>query len=239
MQGCWELSGCDPGRFGGCPSRLSGKSFWHYQDGSSRCPWGRQDGSAGQLLEEHLAQVGRLLGEARAGSEIAHQRLLEEYGWHVARLARPFFLPGAEREDLLQEGMTGLVQAIQTYDASFGRPFLDHATLWIRNAILRAVRAATRKKHQMLSRAGELQPGEPALGAAPDPTDSVDLRLMVCELVERLRLSLTDLEYSSLMGRLSGYTLKEIGAEKNVSPKQVENALFRARQKARRAVEAS
>lgn len=238
MRSCWEIANC--GRdSSSCSVKQAGRSVWHHADGSGRCPWALAGGSAQAVQAAHEQELEALLEPARLGDEAAHKALVEEYGWHVARLARPFFLPGAEKEDLLQEGMMGLVQAIQTFDPSYGRSFLDHATLWIRNALLRAVRAATRKKHQMLSQAAQLVEFDQSATGTWDPTSMVDLRMAVEDLVGRLRNSLTELEYTSLMGRISGYTVKEIGAGQNVSVKQVENALFRARQKARRALEAS
>ena len=239
MRSCWEISNCSREVSSTCPSRQSGRSFWHHPEGSGRCPWAQAGGCARRVVEAHERELQLLLGPARAGDEAAHHELVQEYGWHVARLARPFFLPGAEKEDLLQEGMMGLVQAIQTFDPSYGRSFFDHATLWVRNALLRAVRAATRKKHQMLSQAAQLVEFDPASGGTWDPTSMVDLRMAVEDLVGKLRQNLTELEYTSLMGRISGYSVKEIGEGQNVSVKQVENALFRARQKARRALEAS
>lgn len=238
MRPCWEVANCSREHLAGCPSKRSGRSFWHHAEIGERCPWSRAGGCSRSLVQAHERELISLLERARGGDEASHKKLVDEYGWHVARLARPFFLPGAEKEDLLQEGMMGLVQAIQTFDRSYGRTFLDHATLCIRNALLRAVRTATRKKHQMLSQASQLAELDPATGGTWDPTSLVDLRMAVEDLVTKLRGSLTELEYTSLMGRISGYSVKEIGDGQNVSVKQVENALFRARQKARRALQA-
>lgn len=165
-------------------------------------------------------------------SNLQNDNLVNEYTPRVRQLARRFFLQGADREDLIQEGMLGLAHAIKTYRPEVGKDFADYASMCIRNALLRAVRTSTRKKHLVLSQAGAYDEVSPARNSL-DPSRHVVSRMTLTDVLGKLRKSLSSSEYDSLVSRASGCTLDEIGARQKVTNKQVENALFRARRKAR------
>ena len=184
------------------------------------------------ILEQSPVEL-ELLTRAGQGCRVASTQLIQTYGHHVRRLAGRFFLPGAEREDLMQEGYSGLLTAIQTYDSRYGRSFLDYATMCIRNSLVRAVRGATRKKALMLTKAGELQEDMPLRSRQDKTEESAIARAMVTYLKKALPQKLSRLELDALTRRAVGASVDEICLINNVSGKQVENALFRARQKTR------
>lgn len=165
----------------------------------------------------------------------AFERLLDEYAGLLRRLSRHFFLPGAEQEDLLQEARVGLWEAWQSFDPSFGRPLAEHLAVNVRNKMIQAVRRATRKKHGLLSQAHSLDllPHEPE---APEVVEDIVLHESLSRLSTLLRQSLSELERSLLRARLEGISIAEVARHRGVSSKQAENALFRARQKARHAL---
>lgn len=82
---------------------------------------------------------------ALAGDTAAEEELIERYAKLVRVCARPYFLAGGDSEDLMQEGMLGLLSAIRNYDESGGASFRTFAEICIRNRVLEAVKAASRK----------------------------------------------------------------------------------------------
>ena len=88
---------------------------------------------------------------ARAKEEAwAQERLLERYKPLVRAQAASYYLPGADAEDLVQEGMIGLFRAIQDFDPAKGA-FGSFAKLCVQRQVISAVKASTRQKHQLLN----------------------------------------------------------------------------------------
>ena len=88
---------------------------------------------------------------AAKGDASAEEELIERYARTVRVCARPYFLAGGDSEDLIQEGMLGLLSAIRRFDESSGASFKTYAETCIRNRVLEAVKAASRKKHGPLN----------------------------------------------------------------------------------------
>lgn len=174
-----------------------------------------------------------LVTRAQAGCSFSVDTLVCTYQRVVRRMASRFFLPGADREDIVQEGMVGLALAIRTYEPRFGRTFHDFATMCVRNALIRAVRGATRKKHQVLNGAADLD-GVCNVAESTEQTDEAVLqRMCLRQLWSDLAKRLSELELDALRRRMEGESAEDIARRYALSLKQVENALFRARQKAR------
>jgi RNA polymerase sporulation-specific sigma factor len=177
-----------------------------------------------------------LLDRARRQEPAAIDELMAGYGWLVEHISRGYFLPGAEREDLLQEGRLGLWEAVCSFDAAYGRPLGVHIAMQVRNRILQAVRTATRKKHSLLSEATPLE----GLQSPPGSEDGEPTVVLTEDLVRRLshhlHERLSGLELSALASRLGAGSVEDVARRQQVSSRQVENALFRARQKARQAL---
>lgn len=180
-------------------------------------------------LGEKLEQL--VLG-ASGGCQVSWNSLVEAYRRLVIKLASRYFLPGAEREDLVQEGMLGLAYAVRSFDADFGTRFHDYAVMCVHNSLVRAVRQATRKKQMLLSQAGSLEESLNATKQYGLEGEVVE-RLEVQALWRALTPVLSHLEQEVLRQRLCGCSAEEIARCANLSVKQVENALFRSRQKAR------
>lgn len=191
---------------------------------------------ATRCLDELCVQQLDLLDRVRRQEPAAIDELMAGYGWLVEHLSRGYFLPGAEREDLLQEGRLGLWEAVCSFDPAYGRPLGDHIAMQVRNRLLQAVRKATRKKHALLSESSSLEGLQ-----TPPGSEHGDLTLALVEDLVRnlshdLHEQLSSLELSALVSRLRGDSLKDLARCQEVSPRQAENALFRARHKTRQAL---
>ena len=92
-----------------------------------------------------------LIALSREGNALADEVLCERYKNLVRIKSRPYFLIGADREDLLQEGMIGLYKAVRDYAPGHDMSFRSFAELCIVRQIITAIKQATRKKHAPLN----------------------------------------------------------------------------------------
>lgn len=180
-------------------------------------------------------------------------QLIELHRPLALALARDFFLPGADRDDVEAEAMFGLWKAIRDYRADGGASFKTFAKLCIRRQLGTAVKAARRGKHEPLTyaaRAIENADGETidvldlVADEAADPARIVEAREEAFALLRAIETELSPLERRCLVAFANGRSLLEIADELGLAarprpqgrylvmhPKAVDNALQRARRK--------
>ncbi|MBS2034029.1 sigma-70 family RNA polymerase sigma factor [bacterium] len=173
-----------------------------------------------------------LVARAQAGCNDSTNQIVQSYQRLVHKMSQRFFLPGADRQDVVQEAMVGLAHAIRSFDTSFERKFFDYAVMCIRNSLVRAIRGANRKKQQILNQAGEMTELTP-VPTVSGVDETVLNRMALQETLRVLASKLSPLEIEVLRKRLAGEVAEEMAVSLNLSIKQIENALFRARQKSR------
>ncbi len=88
---------------------------------------------------------------AQSGSDVAIDALLTRYRHYARAKARTYFLAGADKEDIVQEGMIGLYKAIRDFEPEHNTAFRAFAELCITRQIITAIKTATRQKHQPLN----------------------------------------------------------------------------------------
>lgn len=182
--------------------------------------------------EELLA----LAAERQSGAEEA---LAERYARLVRACARPFFLHGGDSEDLIQEGMLGLLSAIREYDAAKGASFKTYAETCIRNRIQSAIRSAARKKHAPLNDGIPLDdeilsdeshsPGASYYQRSPE--EQVLARETEKEFISAYSRRLSKLELQVLNLYLDGLSYQEMADALGRDTKAVDNAVQRIRRK--------
>ncbi len=182
---------------------------------------------------------------AAGGSEAAADLLLARYKDTVRIKARLYYILGADRDDVVQEGMIGLFKAIESYDPSRGASFRTYAELCISRRILTAVRSAGRKKNSPLNDALSLDTpvydadDSPTLGeslsagSAGDPEADFIFRELSENLLSEDSRLLSPLERQVLALLLEGMDYRSIAAGLGKSPKQTDNAIQRIRTKLR------
>ena len=179
---------------------------------------------------------------AVSGDRVAEEALVIRYNRLVRICARPYFLAGGDSEDLIQEGMVGLLAAIREYDPSKAAAFRTYAEVCIKNRLRSAVKAAARDKHTPLNNSVPFEPplfdgkGEQYAYHAPvrqleDPEEIFLSRESFRERMEALMGQLSGFEASVLRLYLNGLSYSEIAAEVKKSPKSVDNAVQRIRRK--------
>ena len=177
---------------------------------------------------------------ARQGSREAEEVLITRYHRLVRRLARPLYLAGGEQEDLIQEGMIGLVQGVREYDGEKSASFHTYAEICIRSRLLSAVRAAARHKHSPLNQSVPLEipffenPSSLSAWAQENPEDLIISRERVRDTLRGVRGQLSEFEAKILGYYLDGLTIREMAEAVSRSPKSVDNAVQRIRRKVAR-----
>lgn len=167
----------------------------------------------------------------------AEEKLVRKYGRLVRICARPYFLVGGDSEDLIQEGMLGLLSAVRHYDPTREVPFLVYAESCIRKRLYDAIKTASRAKRMPLNNYISFESPQFDETVAftayfqRDPEDIVIARECTDEIKRRLYDSLSKLEKEILTLYLEGMSYKEMSERVNKSAKSVDNAVQRIRQK--------
>lgn len=186
-----------------------------------------------QLTDEQLCAMA-----AQESSE-AEQLLVSRYSRLVRICARPLFLAGGDSEDLIQEGMVGLIKGIRTYDQSRQALFRTYAEICIRSQLVSAVRRAARDKHSPLNNYISFEtPLFDTAGFVSDQKDNPEEVLIGKEeWKERLRAlkdQLSGFEAEILQQYLNGLSYSDIAQRTGRSQKSVDNAVQRIRRKVAR-----
>ena len=152
------------------------------------------------------------------------------------------FLAGGDNDDLIQEGMLGLLSAIREFRSDRGARFRTFAELCVRRRIISVVRAAAGGKHSPLNDYVSLDPSlflahqdftffGTAYHQQRNPEDVVIHEENLSTLEEAIRKGLTGLEAQVLACYLHGLSYAEIAEEVQRSTKSVDNAVQRIRRK--------
>ncbi len=185
---------------------------------------------------EHMTdeELCRLSGE---GSRQAEEILVARYHRLVRSCSRPYFLAGGDSEDLLQEGMFGLIKAIREYDGCRDTSFHTFAEMCIRRRLYSVLKVANSAKHSPLNQSVPLNPSlfdASSSFAQIDPEDMMIDREKAASMLEEVRKQLSDFEVKILGYYLDGLTCREISETVNRPPKSVDNAIQRIRHKVAR-----
>ena len=160
--------------------------------------------------------------------------LCAKYKPLVLKYAKSLFLIGGETDDLIQEGMMGLFSAILTYDESKGASFTTFASLCIHRQMLKAIEAANRKKNIPLNNYVSLLDDEwEEMLSLGDPESQIIGEENSKDLIAKVKEVLSPMEQEVFDHYLDGKNYKEIAEIMGKSPKNIDNALTRIRQKAR------
>ncbi|MFY9485956.1 MAG: RNA polymerase sporulation sigma factor SigH [Bacillota bacterium] len=186
---------------------------------------------------------------ARNRNGAAEEYLINKYKNFVRAKARSYFLVGADREDIIQEGMIGLYKAIRDFRSDKLASFRAFAELCITRQIITAIKTATRQKHIPLNSYVSLNKpifdedsDRTLLDVLPiskitDPEELVISREEFIDIEEKMEEFLSDLEWKVLMAYLEGKSYQEIATDLNRHVKSIDNALQRVKRKLVRYIE--
>lgn len=188
-----------------------------------------------------------LLDMAREGNSQAQEFLLNKYKPLVKSKSRAFFLMGADKEDIIQEGMIGLYKAVRDYRKEKNVAFHVFAELCVNRQIISAVKAATRQKHIPLN--SYISLNKPIFEEGESDATYMDMMqegeafnpevVLISQenknfIQEQMQKGLSDFETKVLMLYLQGASYYEIAKKFDKTEKSVDNALQRVKKKMER-----
>lgn len=179
---------------------------------------------------------------AQHGDKRAAECLLYKYRNLVRSAVQAFYIPGAEREDLLQIGMIGLWQAITDFRSDRSHSFRAFARICVRRHLITAIKSAGRQKQLPLNSSMPIEAAPSSVWqrvdarvhkalASADPEDWMLWNEYVTNLQRDLRGLLSDFEWSVLADFRCGMSYHEIASRLGCKVKSVDNALARIRRK--------
>lgn len=180
---------------------------------------------------------------ARDGNSTSLEYIINKYKNFVRAKARSYFLIGADKEDIVQEGMIGLYKAIRDFRNDKLSSFRAFAELCITRQIITAIKTATRQKHIPLN--SYISLNKPIYDEESDRTlldiltatkitDPEELIISKEELVSiesKIGEILSELELEVLMSYLQGKSYQEIACDLDRHVKSIDNALQRVKRK--------
>lgn len=177
----------------------------------------------------------------RNGDSSAEEALIVRYSSYVRSFTRPYFLVGGDSEDLIQEGMIGVVKAISEFDEEYHTSFKTFAALCIRSRIYSAIRHTMREKRSPLNNGVlvsnieaceiNLENVRTISDASSDPVEQIIMEESYSELLRDVSELLSRLESRILDLYLEGLSYNEISERVSKPQKSVDNAVQRIRRK--------
>lgn len=195
---------------------------------------------------ENMSDEEIVLDAKDSDNTIALDYLINKYRNFVRAKARSYFLIGADREDIIQEGMIGLYKAIRDFRTDKLSSFRAFAELCVTRQIITAIKTATRQKHIPLNSYVSLnkpiydEDSDRTLldvlsgSKISDPEELVISREEFIDIEEKMGEILSDLEWKVLMAYLDGKSYQEIAVELDRHVKSIDNALQRVKRKLER-----
>lgn len=197
--------------------------------------------------EEETSTERALLLRCQSGDAEAMEEMLNRYKNMVRSKAAALYLVGADKEDLIQEGMIGLFKAIREYDSEKNDSFAAFAGLCITRQMYSAIKYSNTKKNQPLNNyisidlfesAEDAEQANSTSGAyegmeswQKNPENSVIDKERASQLEEAIFASLSKMEQQVLIYYTAGFPYQRIAELMDKEPKSIDNALQRIRKK--------
>ncbi|MEN3015646.1 MAG: sigma-70 family RNA polymerase sigma factor [bacterium] len=203
--------------------------------------------SANQLEQQKDEELVEL---AKQGNLEAKKILIQRYSKFLFSKVIPFYIPGGEREDIIQEAYIGFLKAIEDFDKNKGS-FFNFVNICVQRQITTAIKSSNRNKSKVLRNPISLESsifdedsGEKSLYDYIMPSkiiqgsyQEISIEDAIIDFIEKNQIKetllsrLTPKEKEILKLRSQGLTYQEIANKMNISSKSVDNALQRIRKK--------
>ncbi len=186
----------------------------------------------------------KLIENIKNDDHIALNCLMERYNDIVNIKANKFFMVGAEKEDIIQEGMIGLYKAVKSYDIEKQNSFKTFANMCIERQLITAVKNSNRQKHIPLNssvslNAAAYDDNEDVdkidvldIKALDDPSEIIAEREYFESMENKIKEALSEFELQVLHEYEKGKSYADIAIKLNAKVKSVDTAIQRIRKKA-------
>jgi RNA polymerase sporulation-specific sigma factor len=200
-----------------------------------------------RVTDENQRRDLHLLQRARSGDRQAQEELVRKYTPLVRHIVRNYYARFLEFDDLMQEGLIGLLHAIREYDGEhYDVKFSSFAYICVIRKVYNVIKHTNGTKHRILNDAVSLfnfvnlEETRIVLDVVPsedvelDPEKVVEQEFVSTRVEQVLRAHLSVLEYAVIRMLLAGYTYTDIEQELRVNAKVIDNARTRVRLKLKR-----
>ena len=197
-----------------------------------------------ELLNSIENPDAQLAADAQNGDVAAEEALIRKYSGLVISKTKAYFIMGADENDVMQEGMIGLMKAVRKYEPSKNASFGTFADVCITSQIIGAIRSADRIKHKALNTSVSLSnpvekegtEGITLEDTLRDSTANTPEEIAVLKDVTYYILNngdniFSDLEMKVISETIKGYSYDQVAERLGKSRKQIDNALQRAKKK--------
>ena len=198
-----------------------------------------------QKEEYNNLEDNEIITKIKKGDKKALNYLLDKYTDVVSMKAGKYFIVGAEKEDIIQEGLIGLFKAIKSFNPEKQSSFKTFANLCVERQLQTAIKSSTRQKHMPLNSYLSLnisaydENEDTSLlevfeteNTAEDPLDIVTKKEYYNFVEDRVEETLSDFEKQVLHRYTNGESYTQIAERLNAPVKSVDNAIQRIRKKA-------
>ncbi|MDU6518756.1 MAG: RNA polymerase sporulation sigma factor SigH [Clostridioides difficile] len=196
-----------------------------------------------ELVDNCQQDEYNIVLRASEGDKIALEYIITKYRNFVKAKAKSYFLIGADKEDIIQEGMIGLYKAVRDFDGSKTNSFKCFAEICITRQIITAIKTATRQKHIPLNSYVSLN--KPiydeesdrtlldiiATSIVTDPEELIISKEELKNIESKMNELLSDLELEVLELYLNGKSYQFIADKLKRDVKSIDNALQRVKRK--------
>lgn len=176
-----------------------------------------------------------LVSLAQNNDTDALTELIRRYLPLIRRKAGGYTTSSADRDDLIQEGLIGLLNAVKTFSVAKGAGFKTYCYVCVQNRMLTELEKRFSNKQQALQNYVPLEELDSSVGSGEidDPFRIVAAQESHDLLMEKAKTLLSGLEQETLSLYLSGHSYEEMARQLNLTTKAVDNALQRVRRKLR------
>lgn len=186
----------------------------------------------------------KLIENVKQEDQTALNCLIERYNDLVTMKANKFFMVGAEKEDMIQEGMIGLYKAIKSFDTEKQNSFKTFANMCVERQLITAVKNSNRQKHIPLNSSVSLNSAAYEDNEDMDKMDVLDIKMMndpsdiiadreyFENMESKIRENLSSFELQVLKEYEKGKSYAAIAEKLNAKVKSVDTAIQRIRKKA-------
>lgn len=184
-----------------------------------------------------------ILLEIKNGNDKALEFLISKYRNLVNSKVTKYYIIGAEKEDIVQEGLIGLFKAIKDYDNTKQNSFKSFASLCIERQIITAIKTSNRQKHLPLNSSLSLNntindnDNEASFldiinaQNVEDPLETITKKEYYTNIKEKLNANLSDFEKKVLYNYIEGNSYMSIAEKLDMPVKSIDNAIQRIRKK--------
>lgn len=195
------------------------------------------------VIDNSQEDENKIVLKAKNGDKISQEYIIKKYINFVKIKSNPYYLVGADKDDIIQEGLIGLYKAIRDFDESKTNSFRGFAEICITRQIITAIKTATRKKHTPLNSYVSLnkpvydEESERTLidiiatNISSDPEELIISKEELKRIQNKMDKVLSNLELKVLEMYLNGRSYQYIANRLDRDVKSIDNALQRVKRK--------